>query len=202
MRREKKATVSIIGPTLAHLGFYAASIKPGKGHAWVGAGESAFLGLRRSGREELELTYRFSTRPPAERQEIPPNPLINISESALLGLLDPKVDKKGEIKEGVIKRTKEGMMRVYPKVRASSAFIPSLLTQILTRSSSNLPPGTSSLQQEPQFVPSSLLPPTREVNLELTRLLLPSDLQTLFRSGKSGLRSSLSTSKHSTPTFS
>ncbi|KAL7411313.1 PLC-like phosphodiesterase [Mrakia frigida] len=87
MRKEKKAHVSIIGPALAHLGFYAASIKPGKGHAWVGA----------------------------ERQEIPPNPLINISESALLGLLDPKTDKKGEIKEGVIKRTKEGMMRVYPK---------------------------------------------------------------------------------------
>lgn len=39
MRKEKKAHVSIIGPALAHLGFYAASIKPGKGHAWVGAGE-------------------------------------------------------------------------------------------------------------------------------------------------------------------
>ena len=39
LRKDKKAGRGKISPALAHLGFYAASIKPGKGHGWVGQGQ-------------------------------------------------------------------------------------------------------------------------------------------------------------------
>jgi len=62
MRKEKKATKSIIGPALAHLGFYSASIKPGKGHAWVGAGDSPFSVPRRKLKADGPLSISFLPR--------------------------------------------------------------------------------------------------------------------------------------------
>lgn len=38
LRKKRKTVKGVIGPALASLGFYASSIKPGKGHAWLYAG--------------------------------------------------------------------------------------------------------------------------------------------------------------------
>lgn len=94
-RKEKKASKGVIGPALQSLGFYAASIKPGKGDGWLFA----------------------------ERAAAPANPLINIEESALLALV-------GKHSTGVVARTKDALMRVYPKVRSrrSPLFVHSRLT--------------------------------------------------------------------------
>jgi len=70
-RREKKAAKGVIGPALAELGFYAASIKPAKGDGWLFGGSSPYglAALRRPSFEKAEPVSSYLSAPRRARSD-------------------------------------------------------------------------------------------------------------------------------------